>query len=181
MDSLTLLTTRRSSKNLARPAPDELQTEIMLQAATQVPDHGALQPWRFVVIRSGEGIQRFRTLLDEAAAALNMGQQTIDKAKRVGSMAPLVIAVIASPKTGKPEWEQHLSAGCAAYAVQLAAKAEGFDSVWLSGLWVNTGQLRGAFDCTDKEKIIALLMIGTAETPPDAAKNTDVSAYTAYW
>lgn len=181
MDSLTLLTTRRSTKNLTAPAPDELQTEIMLQAATQVPDHGSLQPWRFIVINSESGMQRFRTLLNDTAAALNMGEQTIEKAKRVGNMAPMVVGVIASPKPGKPEWEQHMSAGCAAYAVQLAAKAQGFDSVWLSGLWINTEQLRGAFECGEKEKIIALLMVGTAQTLPDQPKNIDTETFTRFW
>lgn len=181
MDSLTLLSTRRSTKNLAAPAPDELQTEAMLQAATQVPDHGLLQPWRFIVIRSGAGMHRFRTLLEDTARALNMGEQTLEKARRVGSMAPMVVGVIASPKPGKPEWEQHLSAGCAAYAVQLSAKAQGFDSVWISGLWVNTDGLREAFACTGQEKIIALLMIGTAAQTPDRPKNTDTAAYAVYW
>lgn len=181
MESLTLLTTRRSTKTLTAPAPDELQTDIMLQAATQVPDHGDLQPWRFIVINSENGMQRFRTLLDETAVALNMGEKTIEKAKRVGNMAPMVIAVIAAPKPGKPEWEQHMSAGCAAYAVQLAAKAQGFDSVWLSGLWVNTEQLRNAFSCSEKEKIIALLMIGTAPTLPDQPKNIDTETFTQFW
>lgn len=181
MDSLTLLTTRRSTKELNRPAPDELQIDSMLQAATQVPDHGDLKPWRFIVINSDEGMQRFRRLLTDAAEALNMGEQTLEKAKRVGHMAPLVIAVIASPKSGKPEWEQQMSAGCAAYAVQLAAKAQGFDSVWLTGLWVNTEHLRAAFDCGDKEKIIALLMIGTADFPPDQPKNHDTEAFVRYW
>ena len=55
MDTLELLTTRRSTKSLTAPAPDELQLETMLQAASQVPDHGNLTPWRFIVINSEAG------------------------------------------------------------------------------------------------------------------------------
>lgn len=181
MDMLELLTTRRSTKNLAAPAPDELQLDIILQAATQVPDHGGLTPYRFIAIHSDEGMARFRERLITTATELNMGEKTLEKAKRVGHMAPMVLAVIASPKEGKPEWEQTLSAGCAAYAAQLAAKAQGFDNVWISGLWVNAPQMKAAFECSEKEKIIGLILIGTATCHADAPKNTDVASFTTYW
>ncbi|MDO4433291.1 MAG: nitroreductase family protein [Alysiella sp.] len=182
MNALHLLTTRRSTKNLAAPAPDELQLDTIIQAATQVPDHGHLTPWRFVVIRSETGMQRFCTILTDTVNQFNFGEEAMKKAQRVGNMAPMVIAVIASPKANKkPEWEQHLSAGCAAYAAQLAAKAQGFDSVWLSGLWVNSPLLKEAFACTEKEKIIALLMVGTATCHEDRPKNTDAAEFTQYW
>lgn len=180
-DILTLLTTRRSNRELGLPAPDELQTDTILQAATQVPDHGKLQPWRFIVIHTEEGRRRLHTVLENAAKALNLGEETEAKAKTVAYFAPLILAVIASPKKGKPEWEQQMSAASAAYAAQLAAKAQGFDSVWITGLWVNTDGLRAAFDCTEQEKIIGLVMIGTAQNHSDEPKNCDTSAYTAYW
>lgn len=180
-DALTLLTTRRSTKNLTTPAPDELQLDTILQAATQVPDHGNLQPWRFVVIESTAGLQRFQSILCDTVTQFNFGDEAMQKARKVGNMAPMVIAVIASLKTGKPEWEQELSAGCAAYAIQLAAKAQSFDSVWISGMWINSPLLKQAFECGEKEKIIGLMMIGTAECEPSAPKNTDISVYTTRW
>ncbi|MDO5059013.1 MAG: nitroreductase family protein [Neisseria sp.] len=184
-DTLELLTTRRSTKTLAAPAPDELQLDTILQAATQVPDHGLLTPYRFVVIQSEEGIARYQQLLRDTVALFKMGEEAAAKAERVGKMAPMTIAVIASPvvsgENRKPEWEQHLSAGCAAYAVQLAAKAQGFDNVWISGIWVNSPLLREAFACAEHEKIIGLIKIGTAPYDPSAAKNTDTDRFTAYW
>lgn len=181
MDILELLTTRRSTKNLTPPAPDELQLESILQAATQVPDHGHLTPWRFVVIQSEQGQEKFRTLLRDTVTTLNFGEESMKKAERVGNMSPMTIAVIFTPKAGKPEWEQQLSAGCAAYAIQLAAKAQGFDNVWLSGLWVNSPLLREAFECGEKDKIIGLIMLGTAEMLPDEPKNTHVADFTTHW
>ncbi|QMT30659.1 nitroreductase family protein [Alysiella filiformis] len=181
MNALELLTTRRSTKTLGLPVPDELQLHTILQAASQVPDHGRLTPWRFVVIQSEAGMSRFRQILLDTVTELNMGDEARAKAEKVGKMAPMVLAVIASPKTGKPEWEQHLSAGCAAYAAQLAANAQGFDNVWLSGLWVNSPLLKAAFDCNEKEKIIALIMLGTATRSPAEPKNTDVQAFTQFW
>lgn len=181
MNTLTLLTTRRSTKSLTTPAPDELQLDTILQAATQVPDHGDLTPYRFVVIHSEDGQNRFRQLLRDTVTQLNFGEESMKKAERVGNMAPMTVAVICTPKTGKPEWEQQMTAGCATYAMQLAAKAQGFDSVWISGLWVNSPLLKDAFGCGEKDKIIGLIMLGTAVCSPDAPKNTDVSAFTTYW
>ena len=183
MDILTLLTTRRSSKKLTAPAPDELQMDSILQAATQVPDHGNLTPWHFVVVQSEEGRQVFRQILKQCAEEI--GGEAARKAEVVGQMAPMVIGVVSKPKLDclkpKLEWEQMLSAGCAAYAAQLAAKAQGFDNVWITGLWVNTAALREAFGCGEHDKIIGLLMIGTAQKEVDGPKNTDLSELVSRW
>ncbi|MBS5742647.1 MAG: nitroreductase family protein, partial [Neisseria sp.] len=121
MNALNLLTTRRSSKKLAAPAPNAEQLEQMLQAATQVPDHGNMRPYRFTVIQSEAGLQRFRELLSKTVTELNFGDDAMKKAERVGNMAPMIIGVTFAPNREvakpKPEWEQMLTAGCAAYAL----------------------------------------------------------------
>lgn len=182
---LQLLTTRRSTKQLGLPAPNTEELEQILQAATQVPDHGHLTPWRFVVIQGETALQKFRTLLADTVKELNFGEESMRKAERVGHMAPLVIAVIFRPNfqvpKPKPEWEQLLSAACAAYAAQLAAKAQGFDSVWITGLWSNSPLLRAACRCGEKDKIIGLLMIGTAKEEIAKPKNTDLSPFVSHW
>lgn len=184
MNTLELLTTRRSSKQLTTPAPNADQLHTLLQAATQVPDHGLLTPYRFIVIQGDDARARFADTLHRVVVEENLGEEGEKKAKRVGNMAPLVIGVIASIRenAGKPEWEQLLTAGCSAYAIQLAAKAQGFDNVWISGKWVDSGALRQAFACQAHERIIALLMIGTAQNPPAAqSKNTEIDGFTTYW
>ena len=183
MNTLDLLTTRRSVRLLTEPAPNDAQLEIILQSATQVPDHGNLTPWHFVVVQSEAGWQAFRHILQQCAEEI--GGEAARKAEVVGQMAPLVIGVVSKPKLDcpkpKPEWEQLLSAGCAAYAAQLAAKAQGFDNVWITGLWVNTAALREAFGCGEHDKIIGLLMIGTAQKEADGPKNTDLSELVSRW
>lgn len=185
MDTLHLLTHRRSSKNLTVPAPSAEQIEQMLLAATQVPDHGNMRPFRFTVIQSEAGLARFRTILKDTVAMLNFGDEIMAKAERVGNMAPLVIGVTFRPNREapkpKPEWEQMLSAGCAAYALQLAANAQGFDNVWITGMWTNSPLLREAFGCGEKDKIIGLMMIGTPTEETHRPKNTDLENLADYW
>ena len=185
MDALNLLTTRRSSKKLTAPAPNAEQLEQMLQAATQVPDHGNMRPYRFTVIQSEAGLQRFRELLGKTVTELNFGDDAMKKAERVGNMAPMIIGVTFAPNREvakpKPEWEQMLTAGCAAYALQLAASAQGFDNVWITGMWVNSPLLRAAFECADKDKIIGLMMIGSPTEEGGGQKNTNLECFTTYW
>ena len=82
----------------------------------------------------------------------------------------MVIAVIAkiTPDVAKvPEWEQILTAGCAAYGIQLAANAQGFDNVWITNKWVKGSALRQALGCREQDEIVALLMVGTAAEKPE--------------
>ncbi len=49
---MDFLLTRRSrpAKTLAAPAPDRAALMTILTAATRCPDHGKLEPWRFIVL-----------------------------------------------------------------------------------------------------------------------------------
>lgn len=86
MDALKLLTNRRSSKKLKHPAPDAAELEQILQAATQVSDHGNMRPFRFTVIQGEVGLQRFRDVLKQTVAELNFGDDAMKKAEKVGNM-----------------------------------------------------------------------------------------------
>lgn len=179
-----ILLKRRSVKPLFAPAPKPEALEKMLQAATQVPDHGGLVPFRFVVIAGEAALARLRLILLAAAEEAELGEAGRAKAERVAGLAPMVIAVVSQTKIGRiPVWEQQLSAGCAVYAMQLAAKAQGFDSIWLTGQWVETQALRVASECAENEQIIALLMVGTAgeEGVQMMAKNEDLTELVSYW
>lgn len=185
MDALHLLTHRRSSKKLAAPVPNETELEYMLQAATQVPDHGNMRPFRFTVIQGEAALQRFCDVLKQTVAAFNFGDDAMKKAEKVGRMAPMVIGVTFAPNRDvpkpKPEWEQMLTAGCAAYALQLAATAQGFDNVWITGMWVNSPLLREAFGCEEKDKIIGLMMVGSPTEEVHTPKNTDLAQFVTHW
>ena len=53
--ALAFLQSRRSrpAKTLSAPAPTRAQLEPLLMAAARTPDHGKLEPWRFIVIEGG--------------------------------------------------------------------------------------------------------------------------------
>lgn len=183
MDALQLLTTRRSDKKLVAPAPSAQELELIFQAALQVPDHGHLQPYRFIVIEK-QGLETLAKLLKDVVFEFDLGDERLKKAENLAKRAPMVIGVVAKIRKDierVPAWEQMLSAGCATYAVQLAANALGYANVWISGKWVDGSELRQAFCCEETDKVIGLLMIGTAEEKfARERRQLDVSSFVSY-
>lgn len=173
MNALELLLNRHSEKKLTTPAPQGEQLQTILQAGLQAPDHGRLTPYRFVVIEK-TGLKKLEHCFKEAVIEFNLGEERLKKAENLPKKAPMFIAVIAklNPEIKKvPTWEQLLSAGCATYSIQLAANALGFANIWITGAWVDGKALRHSLNCNEQEKIIALLMLGTAENQEKERSN----------
>ncbi|MBH1929081.1 NAD(P)H nitroreductase [Serratia rubidaea] len=164
MDALDLLLNRRSAARLAAPAPEGEVRQNIINAGLRAPDHGALQPWRFVLIEE-QGLERFSQLLQSAARQDGLDDAAIDKARQAPFRAPLIITVIAhcsdSPKV--PHWEQVVSAGCAVQAMQMAALAQGFNGIWRTGAWTAHAQVREAFGCREQDEIVGFLYLGTPQ------------------
>ena len=57
MEAIDVLTGRVSPAQLVEPGPTAAQLEKILTAANRAPDHGRMQPWRFLLI---EGEARAR-------------------------------------------------------------------------------------------------------------------------
>ena len=165
MDALTLLQHRRSSKKFGDLAPNAEQLEAIIKAGRRVPDHGHLKPYHFVVIEQS-GMAQLKQHLQAAAVEFDMGEEGLKKAEKISERAPMMIGVVAkiTKDIAKvPPWEQMLTAGCATYAMQLAANAQGFETCWISNKWIESTALRQAFGCGASDKIIALVMIGSPQ------------------
>jgi nitroreductase len=164
---------RRSTTRLVEPAPTADQLDVVLQAATTVPDHGALHPWRFVVV-SGEGRRRFAAALVAAARGDGPALEPAHQAKVSSKafVAPMCVVVIASPTDGHkvPEWEQVASASCTGYAMALAAHAIGLGAVWKSAPFVDAPALRECFGVTGSERLLGWVNLGTRESDGELSR-----------
>lgn len=163
MDTLDFLQRRRSTKKFGEHAPNAEQIQQIIQAGLRVPDHGRLKPYQFFIFEK-QGIDQLERHLEAAAVEFELGEEGAMKAKKLSRRAPMVITVVAKitkdiPKV--PAWEQMLTAGCATYAMQLAANAQGFETCWITNKWVNGSALRQALHCQDQDKIVALILIGS--------------------
>ncbi|MGV3344302.1 NAD(P)H nitroreductase [Enterobacteriaceae bacterium LUAb1] len=184
MDALELLIHRRSASRLMEPAPSGEHLDNILRAGIRAPDHGALQPWRFIIVEN-EGRERLSQLFEKQAIALGMDEKAIDKAKNAPFRAPMIITVIAHYQHSEkvPHQEQVLSAGCAVMAMQMAAVAQGFNGIWRSGAWTENGAVRDAFGCRDaKDCLVGFLYLGTPRLKaPGTSALPDPSPFVSYF
>lgn len=163
--ALTFLQNRRSrpAKTMALPVPSPAQITEILTAAVRVPDHGKLEPWRFVVI-SGAAMARLADLAEARAKALGYDAEKTAKGRGQFDLGLLAIAIISSPKPSEkvPQIEQVLSAGAVCLGILNAAEAAGWGANWLSG-WPSheRGFVEAAFGLTASETIAGMVHIAT--------------------
>lgn len=178
------LLTRRSrpAKTLTEPGPDRAQLTALLTAAVRTPDHGKLEPWRFVVI---EGAARARISAAVAARARALGHEpaAADKAASAFVQGASIVAVVSAPKPSDkiPLIEQTLSAGAVCLALLNAALAAGWGANWLSG-WAATDRefLSGTLGLEPQEWIAGFIHIGTETVAPEDRPRPDPAALTTW-
>ncbi len=186
MKELSFLTEHCSypAKELNDPAPSAEQIEHILQAAMSAPDHGELTPYRFLII---EGEARFRLAEIFAQATLQrnpeVDEATLNKQKNKPLRAPMIITVIANitQNPNIPEIEQILCAGCAAQHIQLACRALGFGSIWLTGANSYDMTVYQALGLDIDERIIGFIYIGTPADKRLKKKRAPAKKITRYW
>jgi nitroreductase len=148
--------------DLVEPAPNAQQLEAILQTAMSAPDHGALTPFRFLVIES-EARESLSAVFADAAAKRQLDPAGIAKQRAKPLRAPMIICVVAklteSPKI--PEIEQILSAGCAAQHIQLACRQMGFGSIWLTGDNCYDQLVYQALGLEFNERLVGFIYVGS--------------------
>lgn len=187
METIELLKTRESTpwRVLGEPGPSEAEVAEFVEAAMATPDHGAIRPWRFHVIR-GAARERFAKVLTDALLLRkpDADQATIEKDTQRLRRVPLLIVVTASimenhPKV--PPVEQIVSAGLAAQAILLAAQARGYGGVMLTGDHAYDPNVKNALGLRDKDQIVAFVYIGTPEAGQRSKRRPDPTQFIREW
>ena len=168
---MEFLLSRRSrpARTLTTPVPTRQELIAMLTAAVRVPDHGKLEPWRFLVLEK-PALTRLAGLVRDRGAALGSDEQN---AKPIAQYrdADLIVAVIkcARPTEKIPETEQTLSAGAVCLSLLNAALASGWGACWLTGWPVRDEVFRRiGLGLGADEWVAGLIHIGTGTAvPPD--------------
>ena len=168
--ALAFLKARRSrpAKLFSFPVPTRAMLEEILSAATRVPDHGKLEPWRLVVIE-GAAFARLADLAEARAMELGGDAEMVAKGRGQYDLGKLAVVVIASPKASPkiPVAEQHASAAALCFGIVNAAEAAGWGAAWLTGWPAHDATFAArAFGCTEGETVAGIVHIATA--PADA-------------
>lgn len=182
--ALDFLQSRRSrpAKTLVAPAPSRDQLMPLLTAAARCPDHGKLEPWRFIVLEKG-AMPRLAALTEERGNALGKSPDEIAKARSQFDMGQLAVAVIEVQKPSEkiPAIEQTYSAGAACLGLLNAALAAGWGANWLSGWQSHDREFceRG-LGLAPNERVAGLIHIATESTAPPERPRPDVDAITEW-
>ncbi len=178
------LNKRRSCpiRALTAPYPEDHAIEALLSSASRCPDHGALAPWRFIVLNQG-ALARVSSEAQAICDAREISGVEREKAQRQFEISSFAVAVISSPKLQSPipEIEQVYSAGAVCLSLVNAALAAGWGANWISGWISHDAEFRKrALALEEHEKIAGFVHIGSCDmSVPDRAR-PDVKQLTTY-
>ena len=170
---IDFLKTRRSvtAKKMTSGKVSEEHLKQILEVGIRVPDHGALKPWKLLVIT---GLRRkqldeeviFTEFMRENPDA-SAESQLIEKTRL--QRADAVIAVISSPVQHKsiPLWEMQLSAGAVCTTLLYAAQSLDYAAQWLTEWYAyNDNLLKNLGGEIGKDQIAGFIYIGEKVSPP---------------
>lgn len=179
-DVLEFLSRRRSHppKTLTGPGPDRDQLMQLLTIAARVPDHGKLEPWRFVVLER-DTLDRLAPLLAQHVRD-NGGDEAAAEKAASAFASPVIVAVVSAPVDSPkiPRWEQELSSGAVCLSLLNAALGAGWGAAWLSGPATDAAFSTVHLGVREGERVVGMIHIGsrTGEVPdrprPDVPSKT---------
>jgi nitroreductase len=186
MDALEALLTRHSvaALKLREPGPSAQQLASAIDAALRAPDHGALKPWRAVLIR-GDARQRLSDLfvkrMQQREPPAPAGK--VEKARAMPLSAPLVIAVAAHIRADHkvPEVEQLLSIGAATMNLMNALHAQGYASIWLTGPNAYDADIAGTLGLAAQERLLGFVYVGTSTAEASRTMPIDQTGFVRDW
>jgi len=182
--ALDFLLTRRSrpAKTLAEPVPGREELITLLTAAGRSPDHGKLEPWRFIVLEKG-AMPRLADLAGARAAAEGRAPEDIEKARSQFDQGNLAVVVVEIQKESDkiPALEMTYSAGAVCLALLNAALAAGWGANWLSG-WAShdAAFCREGLGLDENERVAGIIHIGTERAAPPDRPRPDIATLTTW-
>lgn len=186
-DILDFIAGRRSVKAalLADPAPNDTELGTLLQSCMSAPDHGAIRPWRFKVIR-GDSRHRLSDVFEAALKARDPSadEEAIAKIRSKPLRSPLIVAVVAEimpnhPKV--PPWEQVVATSCATQNLLLAVQAAGWGAVLLTGWPAEDATVKQALGFQEKDQIVGFVYMGTPSETPREMTRPVAADYISAW
>lgn len=182
--ALDFLLTRRSrpAKTLQAPVPDPATLNQLLTAASRSPDHGKLEPWRFIVLETG-AMPRLAQAAQACGEALGLDPEQIQKGRAQFDQGHLAVVVIEvqKPSAKIPALEQTYAVGGVCLALLNAALAAGWGANWLSG-WPSHDRvfMTKALGLDDHERVAGFIHIATETTTPPERPRPDLDAITTW-
>ncbi|UYV38207.1 nitroreductase family protein [Rhodobacteraceae bacterium D3-12] len=182
--ALDFLLSRRSrpAKTLTAPAPTREELHTLLTAASRSPDHGKLEPWRFIVIDAA-AMPRMADAAETAARAAGLDADATTKARNQFDQGHLAVAVIEvqKPSAKVPAIEQTYAVGGVCLALLNAALAAGWGANWLSGFASHDRSFQEqTLGLAAHERVAGFIHIATETNTPPERPRPDVQENTTW-
>jgi nitroreductase len=166
-------------KRLVAPGPTAEELDLIFTAAAQAPDHGNIQPWRFILVpqekRAALG-QVFMKALKERDANASETELNISYEKAFRAPCLILAAVNQGPtKPEIPNHERQIALGCAIQNMLLMAQALSIGSGITSGQAMNSRFVREVFRLTPNEEAMCYLTFGQVIAYKSKRKRSNVS------
>ncbi len=184
--ALDFLKTRKSAsaKALGEPGPSAAQLSEILNIAVRVPDHGKLNPWRFVLFE-GKARSDIGEHFGERWHVLHPdhGENSIAFQRGLFMRAPIVIVVVsmAAPHAKIPEWEQIMSSAAVCYNIVLAATAMGFHAQWQTDWVAYDAEAMAMMGLKSTERVSGIIYVGTSTVPLEDRPRPDPFTLLTRW
>ena len=170
---IKFLQIRRSitAKNMIDNNINEDDLEAILDCGIRVPDHGALNPWKLIVIKNNA---RFRIGNDILAKEFKINnpaatEEEIDYERKRFCRANVIIAVLFKPVSHPkiPLWEMELSSGAVCTTLLIAAQSLGYAAQWLTEWYAySKAMIIELGGNPDTDKVAGFIYIGNKEKDP---------------
>ncbi|MGI3168649.1 nitroreductase family protein [Pseudooceanicola sp. C21-150M6] len=184
LPALEFLAKRRSHspKVLTTPVPSREELEELLVYAARSPDHGALVPWRFVVIEK-PAMPRLADLAEARAKSLGRDPEATAKARGQFDRGHLAVVVVECLTESEkvPGREQTLSAGAVCLSLVNAALASGWGAGWVTG-WISfdRGFVEQGLGLSSHEQVAGIVHIGSFGSAPTERPRPDITGITTW-
>lgn len=180
-EALDLLLQRHSPWPLTDPAPSAQDLDLVFQAALRAPDHGQLQPWRFITIR-GEARLALGEVFAQAARQRDP-EEDGERFRNKAMAAPLLIAICARVLAPHkiPESEQVLAVGAAAMNMLNALHLLGWGGFWATGLNSYDPRVQRALGLGEADRLLGFLYVGTPKEATRAPERRAPESFVREW
>lgn len=152
-------------KHLVGPGPKPDEIAALMQAAASAPDHGALKPFRFILIAEDARPDLAKVFADAKRARDPKASNADAEAEAAKALTPpLTLCVVARiqhqhPKIPVPE--QYASVGAAMAHVMLAAEAMGYRGMIVSGDRAADRRVCDALGLEPTEALMGFICLGS--------------------
>ena len=170
---IKFLQSRRSitAKNMISNQVNEDDLDDILSCGIRVPDHGALNPWKLIVIKGNAKLRIGNDILAKEYH-LNNPEASVDDINFERSRlcrASVVIAVLFKPVSHPkiPFWEMQLSSGAVCSNLLIAAQSLGYAAQWLTEWYAyNNSMIKELGGNPETDKIAGFIYIGDKDKTP---------------